>query len=435
MRDNTNNGNARALMPIALFIAVYVGAGAVLGDFYAMPMALALLIALFAALMQNRRESFDKKLAAAAAGAGDPNIITMCIIYLLAGAFSGVAEAAGGVTSTVNLALSFIPPNLTVAGLFIMGCFISMAMGTSVGTVVALTPIAAEISRRTGISMPLIVGSGVCGAMFGDNLSFISDTTIAAVKTQGCNMRDKFKANFFIVLPAAVAAAVIFCLAGGGTEYVPEVGLEYDLIQVVPYLAVLVGALLGVNVFALLAGGIVVSAAAGLITGSLAWTDILPQIGTGMAGMYEIAIIAVIASCISALIKLNGGFDWVLSFVHRRMSGRRASQFGIALLVSLLDVASANNTIAIVLAGPMAKRISEQNGISPERSASLLDIFGSIVQGILPYGAQLLTAAQIAGIASAAIVPWMVYPYLMAISAVLFIVFSKGKKKKAGARG
>ena len=435
MRDNTNNGNARALMPIALFIAVYVGAGAVLGDFYAMPMALALLIALFAALMQNRRESFDKKLAAAAAGAGDPNIITMCIIYLLAGAFSGVAEAAGGVTSTVNLALSFIPPNLTVAGLFIMGCFISMAMGTSVGTVVALTPIAAEISRRTGISMPLIVGSVVCGAMFGDNLSFISDTTIAAVKTQGCNMRDKFKANFFIVLPAAVAAAVIFCLAGGGTEYVPEAGLEYDLIQVVPYLAVLVGALLGVNVFALLAGGIVVSAAAGLITGSLAWTDILPQIGTGMAGMYEIAIIAVIASCISALIKLNGGFDWVLSFVHRRMSGRRASQFGIALLVSLLDVASANNTIAIVLAGPMAKRISEQNGISPERSASLLDIFGSIVQGILPYGAQLLTAAQIAGIASAAIVPWMVYPYLMAISAVLFIVFSKGKKKKAGARG
>lgn len=435
MRDNTNNGNARALMPIALFIAVYVGAGAVLGDFYAMPMALALLIALFAALMQNRRESFDKKLAAAAAGAGDPNIITMCIIYLLAGAFSGVAEAAGGVTSTVNLALSFIPPNLTVAGLFIMGCFISMAMGTSVGTVVALTPIAAEISRRTGISMPLIVGSVVCGAMFGDNLSFISDTTIAAVKTQGCNMRDKFKANFFIVLPAAVAAAVIFCLAGGGTEYVPEAGLEYDLIQVVPYLAVLVGALLGVNVFALLAGGIVVSAAAGLITGSLAWTDILPQIGTGMAGMYEIAIIAVIASCISALIKLNGGFDWVLSFVHRRMSGRRASQFGIALLVSLLDVASANNTIAIVLAGPMAKRISEQNGISPERSASLLDIFGSIVQGILPYGAQLLTAAQIAGIASAAIVPWMVYPYLMAISAVLFIVFSKEKKKKAGARG
>lgn len=433
MRDNTNNGNARALMPIALFIAVYVGAGAVLGDFYAMPMALALLIALFAALMQNRRESFDKKLAAAAAGAGDPNIITMCIIYLLAGAFSGVAEAAGGVTSTVNLALSFIPPNLTIAGLFIMGCFISMAMGTSVGTVVALTPIAAEISRRTGISMPLIVGSVVCGAMFGDNLSFISDTTIAAVKTQGCNMRDKFKANFFIVLPAAVAAAVIFCLAGGGTEYVPEAGLEYDLIQVVPYLAVLVGALLGVNVFALLAGGIVVSAAAGLITGSLAWTDILPQIGTGMAGMYEIAIIAVIASCISALIKLNGGFEWVLSFVHRRMSGRRASQFGIALLVSLLDVASANNTIAIVLAGPMAKRISEQNGISPERSASLLDIFGSIVQGILPYGAQLLTAAQIAGIASAAIVPWMVYPYLMAISAVLFIVFSKGKKKKAGA--
>ena len=433
MKDNTNNGNVWALMPIALFIVVYVGSGIALGDFYSMPMALALLIALFAALAQNRREGFEKKLAAAAVGAGDANIITMCIIYQLAGAFSGVAEAAGGVSSTVNLALSFIPPNFAVTGLFIMGCFISMAMGTSVGTVVALTPIAAEISHRTGISMPLIVGAVVCGAMFGDNLSFISDTTIAAVRTQGCKMRDKFRANFLIVLPAAVITAVIFSFAAGGAEYVPEGELEYNVIQVIPYLAVLVGALCGVNVFALLTGGIVVSAAAGIITGSLSWTDILPQIGSGMADMYEIALIAIIASCISAVIKHNGGFEWVLSFVHRRMSGRRASQFGIALLVSLLDVASANNTIAIVLAGPMAKQISERNGIRPERSASLLDIFGSVVQGILPYGAQLLTAAQIAGIASVAIVPWMFYPYLMAVSAVLFIMFSKEGKISHGA--
>lgn len=428
--NNSKNGNAWALMPIGLFIVIYVGFGIALGDFYAMPMTLALLVALFAALFQNKDEAFDKKLAAAASGAGDANIITMCIIYLLAGAFSSTAEAAGGVSSTVNLALSFIPPDFTVTGLFIMGCFISMAMGTSVGTVVALTPIAAEISQKTGISMPFIVGAVVCGAMFGDNLSFISDTTIAAVRTQGCNMRDKFRANFLIVLPAAIVTALIFYFASDGSGYVPEEDMSYNIIQVIPYLSVLIGALCGVNVFVLLSGGIVVSVAAGVFTGSLEPMRIFPVIGEGMSGMYEIAIIAIIASCISAVIKKNGGFEWVLSFVNRRMAGYRASQYGIAVLVSLLDLATANNTIAIVLAGPMAKRISEKHGIQPERSASLLDIFGSVIQGILPYGAQLMTAAKLAGITSVMLLPSMFYPYLMCISAVLFIAFSKKKERE-----
>lgn len=425
-----NNGRISALMPIALFIVLYVGGGIALGDFYTMPMTLTLLIALFAALMQNRHESFDKKLSAAAKGAGDSNIITMCIIYLLAGAFSEMAEAAGGVSGTVNLALSFIPANFTVTGLFLMGCFISMAMGTSVGTVVALTPIAVDISDKTGFAVPFTVGAVVCGAMFGDNLSFISDTTIAAVRTQGCKMRDKFKANFFIVLPAAVITAVIFFVMTGDGVYVPDEELTYNIVQVIPYLAVLVGALLGVNVFLLLGCGIVISAIAGLITGSINFHDILPLVGNGMAEMYEIVIIAIIASCISAVIKRNGGFDWVLSFVYRRMAGYRAAQIGIGVLVSILDFATANNTIAIVLAGPMAKQISEKHGISAERSASLLDIFGSVIQGILPYGAQLMTAAKLAGITSVVLLPNMFYPYLMGISAVLFIIFSRKKIKK-----
>lgn len=423
----SGRGNGWALMPVALFIALYVGGGIALGDFYAISMVLALLIALFAAIMQDRGESFERRLGTAASGAGDPNILIMCMIYLLAGGFSAAAEAAGGVSSTVNLTLSFIPPNFTVTGIFIMGCFISMAMGTSVGTVAALAPIAVDISNKTGISMPFIIGSVVCGAMFGDNLSFISDTTIAAVRTQGCNMRDKFKTNFLIVLPAAVVTAVLFYVLAGESGYTPDEELPYNIWQVIPYLGVLIGALFGVNVFVLLTGGIAVSAAAGLITGAVEPAELLPVIGSGMADMYEIVVIAILASCMSAMVKKNGGFEWVLSFVNRRMSGHRAAQYGIALLVGLLDLATANNTIAIVLAGPMAKQIADRRGIAATRSASLLDIFGSVVQGVLPYGAQLLTAAQIAGITAVSILPSMFYPYLMCISAVLFIAFSRGK--------
>ncbi len=421
-------GDWKALLPIAAFVVMFAGSGIISGDFYMIPTMLVFLIALFIALFQNRELTFTEKLDLCATGAGDSNIVIMCLIYLLAGGFSGIAGAAGGVTSTVNLALSFIPASFAVTGLFLMGCFISMAMGTSVGTVVALTPIAVDISQKTGYLLPLAVGAVMCGAMFGDNLSFISDTTIAAVRTQGCEMRDKFKANFLIVLPAAVLTVLIFYMLTRNSSYAMEEELPYNIVQVLPYLCVLVGALLGINVFALLAGGIVMSAFAGLYTGSLTFAQVFPAIGDGMAGMYEIVIIAILASCISALVQHNGGFEWILSFIHKKMSGYRAAQFGIVLLVCLFDAATANNTIAIVLAGPMAKQISQEYDITPQKSASLLDIFGSVSQGVLPYGAQLLSAARIAGITSIAILPYLYYTFLMAASAVVFILFSSKKK-------
>lgn len=429
-QTQTSSGNLWALLPIAVFIILFVGSGILSGDFYMIPTTLVFLIALFITLLQNKQLTFTKKLEICATGAGDSNIIIMCIIYLLAGGFSGVATAAGGVTSTVNLALSIIPAKFAVAGLFLMGCFISMAMGTSVGTIVALTPIAVDISQKTGYALPLTVAAVVCGAMFGDNLSFISDTTIAAVRTQGCEMRDKFKANFFVVLPAAIITLVLFCVLTQNGNYEMEEELPYNIVQVFPYLFVLIGALCGINVFAVLAGGIVASVLAGLYTGSMTLGQVFPAIGEGMTGMYEIVILAILASCISALVQHNGGFQWVLSFIHRKMSGYRGAQFGIILLVCLFDAATANNTVAIVLAGPMAKQISQEYDIAPKRSASLLDIFGSVSQGVLPYGAQLLSAARLAGITSMMILPHLYYTFFMAISAIVYVLFTGRAKRK-----
>lgn len=423
-------GNFKALLPIFAFVVLFFGSGVFFGDFYVMPITLVFLAALFVAVLQDKTLSFDKKLEICAAGAGDSNIVIMCLIFLTAGGFAGIAEASGGVSSVVNLFLSFVPPNLAVVGLFAAGCIISMAMGTSVGTVAALTPVALDISQKTGGSLPPAVGAVVCGAMFGDNLSFISDTTIAAVRTQGCAMADKFKTNLKIVLPAAILTAVIFCVLTQREAYPRTEGLPYNVVQTLPYLFILIGALTGANVLALLAAGAVFSAAAGICTAGLTAADVFSAVGRGMAGMYEIAIIAVLVSCIGALVRHNGGFQWILDFIQRKMSGYVGAQSGIVLLVGFFDIATANNTVAIVLAGPMAKQISEKYGISPQKSASLLDISGSVFQGLLPYGAQLLSAAKLAGITSAAILPYMYYPVLMGISAALFIVFS-GKGKKA----
>lgn len=347
-----------ALLPIGVFIVLFVGSGLVTGDFYLMPTTLAFLIALLVALLQNKRFTFEQKLYVASSGAGDSNIITMCLIYLLAGIFSAVVTAAGGVTSTVNLALSFIPAYLAVMGLFIMGCFISISMGTSMGTIAALAPIAIDISGKTGYEMPLCIGAVVCGAMFGDNLSMISDTTIAAVRTQGCAMKDKFLANIRIVMPAAIITAIIFLVIASGSDYKQSADTSYNIIQVVPYLLILLGALAGVNVFTLLIGGSVLSVLAGLYTGSLAANKILATVGFGLSSMYEITIIAILASCISALVRMNGGFAWILHYVQNSVSGFRGAQLGIGILVLLMDIATANNTIAIVLAGPLAQRIA-----------------------------------------------------------------------------
>jgi len=413
-----------ALLPIAVFIVLFVGSGLFTGNFYLMPTTLAFLLALIVALLQNKKYTFEQKLYVAASGAGDVNIITMCIIYLLAGIFSAVVSAAGGVTSTVNFALSFIPVHLAVMGLFLMGCFISISMGTSCGTIAALAPIAVDISNKTGYDMALCIGAVVCGAMFGDNLSMISDTTIAAVRTQGCEMKDKFKANFAIVLPAAIITAALFYFIGSGSAYKTATNLEYNFIQVVPYLMILVGALAGVNVFALLGGGTIISIFVGLYTGSFASSN-LSLTGSGLSAMYEIAIIAILAACISALVRLNGGFAWILNTVQNHVGGIKGAQLGIGSLALMMDVATANNTIAIVLAGPLAKKISETYKISAKRAASLLDIFSSVGQGLLPYGAQLLSAAALTKLTPLDIIPYLYYPILMLVCVVIFIFFSK----------
>lgn len=434
--ENSNvatNGRAIALLPIGVFLVLFLGMGIVTGDFYKTPAIVCFLIALFVAFMQNRKVSFGQKLQIIAKGVGDENIITMCLIFLCAGAFSGTVSASGGVESTVNMGLSILPASFAVAGLFVIGCFISVSMGTSVGTVAALTPIAVEISNKTGFNMAICVGAVMCGAMFGDNLSMISDTTIAAVKTQGCDMKDKFKENFLIVLPAALLTVVIFFLLtrNGSFEVADE--LTYNFWKVVPYLFVLVGALIGINVFIVLIGGTVLSLIVGVATGAFPLSDVFVVMGNGVVGMYDITVISIIVACIVSLVKEYGGIQFVLNVIRKGIKGQRGAEIGIAGLALVVDACTANNTVAIVMAGPIAKEICDENGVDPKRSASLLDIFSSVGQGMIPYGAQLLTAATLASLSPVEIMPYLYYPVLMAVSALAFILFRKRNKAEAEA--
>lgn len=429
--ENSNvatNGRAIALLPIGVFLVLFLGMGIVTGDFYKTPAIVCFLIALCVAFMQNRKVSFGQKLQIIAKGVGDENIITMCLIFLCAGAFSGTVSASGGVESTVNLGLSVLPAPFAVAGLFIIGCFISVSMGTSVGTVAALTPIAVEISNKTGFNMAICVGAVMCGAMFGDNLSMISDTTIAAVKTQGCNMKDKFKENFLIVLPAAVITLVIFLLLTRNGNFEVAGDLDYNFWKVVPYLFVLIGALIGINVFIVLIGGTVLSLIVGVATGAFPLSDVFVVMGNGVVGMYDITVISIIVACIVSLVKEYGGIQFVLNVIRKGIKGQRGAEIGIAGLALVVDACTANNTVAIVMAGPIAKEICDENGVDPKRSASLLDIFSSVGQGMIPYGAQLLTAATLASLSPVEIMPYLYYPVLMAVSALAFIIFRKREK-------
>lgn len=411
-----------ALLPFIVFIVLFAGVGIVSGDFYGMPALVAFIAALFVGLMQNRGLTFNEKLEIISKGAGDVNIITMVLIFLVAGAFAGVVSAAGGAESTVNFGLSILPAKFMVVGLFLIGCFISISMGTSMGTISALAPIAMEVSKATAFPMAVCIGAVVCGAMFGDNLSMISDTTIAAVRTQGCEMKDKFKQNFFIVIPAAVITIIIFFIKTKELDYVMAKGFEYNFIQIIPYLVVLIGALIGFNVFAVLICGIVLSVAVGIIHGNFTLLESFTAIGNGMSGLFEISIISIIVACIVALIKENGGIDLIIEVIKKNTKGKRGAEFGIALLAILVDICTANNTVAIVLAGPIAKEIGDDFGVAPKRVASILDIFASVGQGLIPYGAQLLTAAALVGLTPLDIIPNLYYPILMAISAILFML-------------
>ena len=429
--EENNKGRALALLPIGVFLVIFLGAGLVTKDFYAMPAIVGFLIALFVAFMQNKELKFADKIKIIAAGAGEENIITMLLIFLCAGGFSGAVTAAGGVESTVAFGLSILPVKIVVVGLFIIGCFISISMGTSMGTIAALAPIAVGIADEAGFSLPICIGAVVCGAMFGDNLSMISDTTIAAVKTQGCEMKDKFKANFLIVLPAAIVTIVLFFLLTRNYEVTLDKStLVYDLWKVVPYIIVLVGALIGINVFVVLISGTVVSLIVGVATGSIALSEIFTVVGGGVTSMYDITVISIIVACIVSLVKEYGGIQYILNMIKNRIKGKRGGELGIAVLALLVDLCTANNTVAIVMAGPIAKEISDEFEISPKRSASLLDIFTSVGQGMIPYGAQLLSAASLTGLTPFHIMPYLFYPMLMAVSAIIYIFVRVENKKE-----
>ena len=433
-------GNPWALLPILCFLVVFIGRGVWLNDFYAMPAIVGFLIALGVAFCQNRKRSFSEKMEDVTHSMGDSNVMIMCLVFVMAGGFSGAVQAAGGVDSTVNFSLSILPPSVAVAGLFIIGCFISTAMGTSVGTIAALAPIAVGISDKTGIAGALCIGAVVSGAMFGDNLSMISDTTIAATRTQGCEMKDKFRENFKIVLPAAVISLVLFLILASGGDYTFTGDRSYNLFKILPYLVVLIGALLGMNVFVVLALGIVLSLVVGVATGAFAWTDMFrvvfegPDGAGGIKNMYDITVISIVVAGIIGLVKANGGIDFILNGIKKRVKTPKGAQLGIAALSSLVDISTANNTVAIVMAGPIAKDISNEFSISPKRTAAILDIFTSVWQGIIPYGAQILYACAGAAavgmtLSPVELFPYLFYPILMGISAVVFILFFGNRKK------
>lgn len=428
-------GNPWALLPIAVFLVVFIGCGILFGDFYAMPAIVGFLIALVTAFLQNPKRTFAEKLSSVTRSMGDENVMIMCLVFVLAGAFSGAVQAAGGVDSTVNFGLSILPPQIAVAGLFLIGCFISTAMGTSVGTIVALAPIAAGISEKTGIAGALCMGAVVSGAMFGDNLSMISDTTIAATRTQSCEMKDKFRENIRIVFPAAVVSLILFLVLANG-EYHVTGDLSYNVLQILPYLVVLVGALAGMNVFLVLVIGTVLSVVIGVATGTIAPAEIFTVIAKGPDGeggvmsMYDITVISIVVAGVIGLVKANGGIDFVLHSIHRHVHTPKGAQLGIAALSSLVDISTANNTIAIVMSGPIAKDISQEYEIPPRRTAALLDIFTSVWQGLVPYGAQLLAAASALSVTPLHLLPYLFYPILMGISAIFFILFGKNAKKQ-----
>ncbi|MEN8078411.1 Na+/H+ antiporter NhaC family protein [Clostridioides difficile] len=427
-RVMNKKGNAWALLPLLVFIIVYVSSAILAKDFYAVSVIVPFLAATLVALLMNRKVKFEEKVEIFCKGAGNTNIILMVLIFILAGAFAQVAKAMGAVDSTVNLGLSILPGNIMIAGIFVIACFISLSVGTSMGTIVALVPIAVGVAEKTGIITAVAVASVVCGAMFGDNLSMISDTTIAATRTQGCEMKDKFKMNFKIVLPAAIITALIFVLITKDASITTVEALDYSLIKIVPYIAVIIGALVGLNVIVVLLGGTVIAGAIGFISGSFSLLGFFGAIADGIGGMSELIIISLLIAGTIEIIKHNGGIDFIINKGLRGFKSKMGAEFGIAALVSLVDICTANNTVAIVTVGPIAKDISDEVGLEPKRVAGIMDMFSCVFQGVIPYGAQLISAAGLAALSPFAIMKYLFYPYLMGISAIIAIVWYHRKK-------
>ena len=431
--------NALALIPIGVFVAFYLTLGIVFEyvmkipmGFYNVPVVVAFLVALLVAVIQTRGISLDKKFEIMGQGAGDKNIITMLLIFLLAGMFVGVV-GRNSAESVAYFLLSITPPRFAIVILFIISAFVSTAMGTSVGTITLITPIAVAISTGSGFSLPLCVGTVVGGSMFGDNLSFISDTTIAACNGQGCKMKDKFRTNLAVVVPAAIVTLVLITALSMGSDITGGIMKDYNLIEIIPYILVLVSGIIGINVFLTLIIGIVSGSVIMLLNGTMTFPDLLSGMGTGASGMFETSMVAILVAALCALIKYNGGFDALLNGIRRVFRGRKSGQLGIGLLVGLMDIATANNTVAIVMANPIAAEMAMDFGVSNRKTASILDTFSCIVQGFLPYGAQILVAISAVNtlgfeISAFEIIKNLFYPMLLLVSSLVFIFFVPEKK-------
>lgn len=426
--NTTPKPNPWAIAPLAVFLFSYLVVSVIAGDFYKMPITVAFVIAAAVAVIMTKAPTLQDRIDRFCAGAGNPNILLMVIIFILAGAFAQTTKDMGSVDATVNLTLSLLPQKLLAPGLFIAACFISVSIGTSVGTIVALVPVAAGIAAKTGIGIPLMTAVVVGGAMFGDNLSFISDTTIVATRTQGCKMQDKFKTNFKIVLPFALISAIIYFFAASSAGAHAYQATEIAWLKVVPYVIVLGLAIAGVNVMLVLLSGTILAGLTGLFTNAFdiwGWTGAL---GKGITGMGELIIVTLLAGGTLELMRQNGAMAWIVQKLTSKISSRKGAELSLAGLVSFANLCTANNTIALIMAGPIARDIAVRYKVPASRSASILDIFSCFVQGCIPYGAQLLIAANLAAITPVAIMPHLYYPYLLGIGALFAILLGLPRK-------
>lgn len=425
-----------AFVPLLLFIVIYIVAGVALGDFYAFPSPVALLIAIVVAFAMFKG-TINEKMKDFTDGCGDENIQIMLAVYLLAGAFSSVAKAMGGVDATVNFGLTIIPAQFLIAGLFVIGSFLGVATGTSMGTITALVPIACGVADKAGLNLPLAIAAVVGGAMFGDNLSMISDTTIAATRTQGVEMKDKFRMNGTIAAPAAVITVVLLVVFGQPETAVPLDSLGFEFIKIVPYILVLGLALAGLNVFVTLTVGIAAAGVIGIIGGELTVLSFGQSIYSGFVGMNEVFFLSLLVGGLSNMVTKQGGIDWLLAKINSFIKGEKSAQLGVAALTAAADMATANNTVAIIVCGPITKSISEEYKVDPRKTASILDIVSCIFQGAIPWGAQLLSAGSLAAlsgfvISPMEIIPLLWYQWILAVVLIIsfFVPFADGVVKK-----
>lgn len=416
-----------ALSPLLVFIVLYLVTSIIAGDFYKVPITVAFMISSIYAVIVSGGIPLRRRIDIFSRGAGTDKMMLMLWIFVLAGAFANSAKTMGSIDATVNLTLNMLPGSMLLAGLFLAACFISLAVGTSVGTIVALTPIAAGIAHSTGTSVPFMTAVVVGGSFFGDNLSFISDTTIVATSTQGCRLSDKFKANSYLAFPAAFIILVLYVILGRGMSSPHDIP-EVEYIKVLPYIVVLVVAILGMNVMAVLTLGIILTGVIGIASGAFDVYGWFEAMGNGIIGMGELIIITMMAGGMLELIKTNGGIDYVINSMTRHIKGKRGAELSIAALVSLVDICTANNTVAIITVGGIAKKISEKFGIDNRKSASILDTMSCCMQGIIPYGAQILMAAGLAALNPISIIPYLYYPFCIGIIAIAAILFRYPRK-------